>query len=366
MLTRGARVPIPSHDRKGVPTTDVHPEGAAEHAQERPLEGNLTALIDHFPRARILVFGDFLLDEFIFGEISRVSREAPVLILRYQETRAVPGGGANTVNNVQSLGAHAIPVGFVGNDAWADTLLEAWPSSVEKRYVFREGAFQTTRKSRILAGSFHSFRQQVVRLDYENPCQLQAQHESALLAVLEELVPQVDAILISDYDLGNVNQRLREAVLRLARLHHKLMVVDSRKNLNRFSGVTSMTPNISEIEADLGIKIGLNVDLLEEVGARLRQEWELEALLVTRGKLGISLFENNRVTHIPIFGSDEVADVTGAGDTVIATYTTALAVGGSFQQAAQLANYAGGIVVMKRGTATVSQSELRQAVAGQA
>lgn len=326
------------------------------------LKNSLARIVDKFPRLTVLVFGDFLLDEFVFGEISRISREAPVLILKYQETRSVPGGGANTVANVMSLGAQAIPLGFIGDDQWAETLLAAWPRGAQKRYVFREPTFQTTRKSRILAGSFHSFRQQVVRLDHEYPFTLAKRQERKVMAALKELVPGVDGIVLSDYGLGNLNARLSEAALHLARRHRKLVVVDARIDLGRFKGATSMTPNISEIEATLGMKIGSNTKLLEQIAARLRKKWELEALLVTRGKLGMSLFQDNRMRHIPIFGTDEVADVTGAGDTVIATYTTALAGGGSFEQAARLANYAGGIVVMKRGTATVSQNELRNAV----
>lgn len=324
--------------------------------------GSLDQLINRFDRVKLLVWGDFLLDEFVFGEISRVSREAPVLILRYQETQRVPGGGANTVANVESLGAQAIPVGFVGDDQWAETLLSSWPKGMEKRYVFRDRAFQTTRKQRILAGSFHSFRQQVVRLDYETPCHLTGEHEERIKSALQELIPSVDAVILSDYDLGNISPHLRQTILELARRHEKRIVVDARFDLGRFQGATSMTPNISEIEATLSRKLGADLGLLEEMGRSLRRHWQLEALLVTRGKLGMSLFENDRVTHLPIYGTDEVTDVTGAGDTVIATYSTALAAGGSFEQSARLANYAGGIVVMKRGTATVSSGELRTAV----
>ena len=183
-----------------------------------------------------------------------------------------------------------------------------------------------------------------------------------MVSALRELVPQVDGIIVSDYSLGNVNPRLRQAILELAHQHGRIIVVDSRVNLPRFKGATSMTPNVSEIEVALATKIGRNRNRLEQVGSQLRQDWNLSALLVTRGNLGMSLFENDRTTHIPIFGNDEVADVTGAGDTVIATYATALAAGGSFRQSAWLANYCGGLVVMKQGTAVVSQLELRQAL----
>ena len=325
------------------------------------MKNDLKQLIETFTQLKILVLGDFILDEFIFGEISRVSREAPVLILNYQSTETVAGGGANTVANVASLGAEVIPLGFLGDDPSADLLFSAWPEGMDKRYVFQDATFQTTRKARILAGSFHSFRQQVVRMDYQNPYHLQEHHERKMLESLTELVPQVDAVILSDYSLGNITERVRKAALKLAAQHSKLLVVDSRDSPHIYKGATSITPNITEIEAALALPIGHDLSLLQEVGARLVQEWQLQALLVTRGKLGMSLFVEDSFTHIPIYGSDEVVDVTGAGDTVTASYCTALAAGGSFEQAARLANYAAGLVVMKKGTATVSSTELIQA-----
>lgn len=328
------------------------------------MKNNLKNIIENCCQKKILVLGDFILDEFIFGEISRVSREAPVLILNYQSTEAVAGGGANTVANVAKLGAEVIPLGFLGDDDSADLLFSVWPKGLETSYVFRDDAFATTRKARILAGSFHSFRQQVVRMDYEQPYRLQEGHEQKLLEALAELVPGVDAVILSDYSLGNINDRVREAALALAAQHKKIIVADSRDRPDIYSGATSVTPNITEIEAVLSLDIGQDESLLQEVGARLIEEWQLQALLVTRGKLGMSLFVADGFTHIPIYGSDEVADVTGAGDTVTASYCTALAAGGSFEEAARLANYAAGLAVMKKGTATVSPAELLEAIEG--
>ncbi len=320
----------------------------------------LNRLIDCFSNLKILVFGDFLLDEFLFGEISRISREAPVLILKHRAIQTLPGGGANAVANVASLGAQAIPVGFLGDDPWAEILLSLWPKTVEKHYVFRDSAFHTTRKRRILAGSFHSFHQQVVRIDYEIPSVLQKHHQNKIMKSLSELIPQVDGIILSDYSLGNLDPNLWQCARELAHSNNKPIVVDSRDQPSAYPGATSITPNITEIEAFLEKKIGSDLTGLEEVGRQLRRDWQLDALLVTRGKLGMSLFEKGRITHLPVFGSDEVADVTGAGDTVIAAYTMALAAGSSFEQAARLANCAAGTVVMKRGTATLSESELRR------
>ena len=330
------------------------------------MNDSLEPLIERFPQLKILVLGDFIPDEFVFGEISRVSREAPVLILKYRRTETAPGGGANTVANVEQLGAEAIPVGFLGKDEAAESLLLGWSDRVNKQHVFQDTAFQTTRKSRFLAGSFHSFQQQVVRLDHEHLYHLEEEHEHKVLISLSERVPEIDALILSDYSLGGINPRIREAALSLATEHEKTIVADSRDRPHSYAGATSMTPNITEIEAALSIQIGEDPTVLEEVGSRLLEEWSLEALLVTRGKLGMSLFQEDGALHIPIYGSDEIADVTGAGDTVIATYSLALAAGGSFEQAAQLANYAAGLVVMKKGTATISPGELLDAVQGDA
>jgi rfaE bifunctional protein kinase chain/domain len=319
-------------------------------------------IIDRFADTKILVVGDFILDEFIFGEISRVSREAPVLILNYQKRTIVPGGGANATANIESLGGQATPLGFVGDDETAEQLLSAWSDRIETGYVFRNSGFQTTRKTRILAGSIHSFRQQVVRVDYERRCHLQEEHEERLMESLTRLLPEMDALILSDYSLGNLTPRVTELAIKLATEQNKPIVADSRDRPQDYAGVTSMTPNITEVEKSLSLQISQEPSQLEAVASRLLKEWRLQALLVTRGKLGMSLFTQDQNTHIPVFGTDEVADVTGAGDTVTATYTTALAAGASHEQAARLANHAAGLVVMKKGTATISQAELIQAV----
>lgn len=323
---------------------------------------SILKIIDRFTDINILVLGDFILDEFIFGEISRVSREAPVLILKYQDNKTIPGGGANAAANVERLGGQVIPVGFVGNDETAQHIISAWSDRISKDHVFKESDFHTTRKTRVLAGSFHSFRQQLVRIDHEYQHQLKEKHEERLIESLVQLLPKVDALILSDYSLGNLTPRVTKMAIKLAAEQNKMIVADSRDNPHLFSGVTSITPNITEIEKSLSIQIGSDLSQLESVASNLLKKWHLEALLITRGKLGMSLFTKDQITHIPVFGTDEVADVTGAGDTVIATYTMALAAGASHNEAARLANHAAGLVVMKKGTATISQSELIRAV----
>ena len=326
------------------------------------LSGHILERIRRFEDLRILVWGDFLLDQFVYGEISRVSREAPVLILKYADTLTLPGGAANTVANVCSLGATAIPAGFIGDDEAGEQLFSVWPAQLDTRCVFRQPDFRTTRKQRILAGSFHSFRQQVVRIDHESVCRLEPSQEDRMESALRDGISQVDAVIISDYSLGNVTQRLRRCVLEEARAQGRLVVVDSRDDPGGYPGATTATPNITEAESAAGQQIGGDLERLEKIGSELRKRWRLDSLLITRGRHGMSLFEDGTTTHVPIHGSDEVADVTGAGDTVTATYTTALAAGASPLEAARLANLAGGLVVMKRGTGTVSQAEIRKAL----
>ncbi|GAB4250927.1 MAG: D-glycero-beta-D-manno-heptose-7-phosphate kinase [Acidobacteriota bacterium] len=331
---------------------------------EKRRRDRLQRLLQHLDRVSVAVVGDFLIDEFLFGEIARVSREAPVLILRYRETRTHPGGAANTVANVAALGARVLPVGVVGGGSDGDELLSLWPANVDRGYLLRPPDQPVTRKVRILAGSFHSYRQQVVRMDYEHPLQLERAAERELLERFSGVLERVQAVIISDYSLGTVTPRLGRRLVQSARQAGVPVVVDSRDRPQAFRGATTATPNITEVEAALGKTIGQDSTLLERWGAQARSQWELDALLVTRGKLGMSLFTSDGVHHIPPFGLQEAVDVTGAGDTVAAVYAAALAAGAGFRDAAELANVAGGLVVQKKGTATVSRDELREALDG--
>ncbi|HSR68364.1 MAG TPA: PfkB family carbohydrate kinase [Acidobacteriota bacterium] len=315
-------------------------------------------LLERFSRARVLVVGDFLLDEFVLGDISRVSREAPVLILRYANSDFRPGGAANTVANVHALGAQVRPLGFIGEDESGRMLLNCWSSRIDASLVMPQSDLRTTRKVRILAGSFQSFRQQVVRLDYEWPLTLSAGQEETLCGRLTEVMPECDAVILSDYSLGNLSERVRRTAIETARSLGKPLAVDSRDRSELFAGATTLTPNVSELERALDVRLGEDEELLEQTAEACRRRWDLEALLVTRGRLGLSLIHSGGALHIPPYGEGEVADVTGAGDTVVATYTVALAAGADFPQAARLANRAGGLAVCKRGTATISRAEL--------
>jgi len=340
----------------------VHPVPGEHERQAR-----LLGLVDGFAKHRIAVVGDIVADEFLTGQISRVSREAPVLILRYDATRIVPGGGGNAANNVAALGGRVELFGLVGQDEAGRALVKSFPGTVRKGGVMRPAGFHTPTKTRVLAGGIHSAKQQIVRIDREPtdppPAPVLQAFTEKVLATIE----RADAVLLSDYGYGVVTPLLAEAILHRLKASPRRrqvpVLVDSRYNLGAFCDVTACTPNQPEVEQLLGVRINDDLDALERAGRTLLRRLRMNAVLVTRGSHGMALFEPKMPTaHIPIFGSDEIADVTGAGDTVMATLALALASGASFYEAARLANYAGGIVVMKRGTATVSADELRQAI----
>jgi len=327
-----------------------------------PSTDRLVRLIAACRGKRIVVFGDLIADEYVSGRIARVSREAPVLILEYDTTEIVPGGAGNAASNVASLGGDVRLVSLVGRDEPGRRLFKVLPKRVERRALVRPGGFRTPIKTRILAGGIHSAKQQVVRIDRYTSEPVSEAHRQAVERAVKRAVRGADAVLVSDYGSGLVTPKF------VADLARKIgpripVLIDSRYALTRYRGLTACTPNESEVEQVLGVKIDDRGAALERAGRALLKRTGMRAVLITRGSRGMALFEPGKPTvHIPIFGSDQIADVTGAGDTVMATMTLALAAGGSYEEAARLANYAGGLVVMKRGTATVSAKELRGAV----
>jgi len=312
----------------------------------------------------VAVLGDVVADEFVYGRVARVSREAPVLILEYDSTEVLAGAGGNAANNVAALGGKASLVATVGRDEPGRRLSAALDRRVNQRGLVRT-ARSTTVKTRILAGGIHSAKQQVVRIDRAVSGALDPAARALFERRALEAAMQADAVLVSDYGSGLVTpaivSKLRAALRREGRPIPVL--VDSRYRLLDYRGLTACTPNESEVEQALGVRINDNLPMLERTGRAVLERTGMQAVLITRGSRGMALFVPDAPTvHIPIFGSDEIADVTGAGDTVMATMTLALAAGTTFEAAARLANYAGGIVVMKRGTATASAEELRRAI----
>ncbi|HZH90877.1 MAG TPA: PfkB family carbohydrate kinase [Pyrinomonadaceae bacterium] len=325
----------------------------------------LTNLVREFGERRVLVVGDLVADQFLYGEISRVSREAPVLILRHERTETVPGGAANCAVNLASLGARATLVGVAGTDAAGDALLDKLRAAgVDCGGVARTPEVRTTTKVRILAGQAHSMRQQVIRVDYESePSPSAARHKTELAARVSEAADNADAIIISDYNYGVADAETIDALRVAARRRGLPVLVDSRFRLPDFTEFTSATPNEDEVEQVLGRRLS-DTATLEAAAVELRERLGHRALLVTRGSRGMLLVEEGAPPqHLAPVGSLEAVDVTGAGDTVIATYALALACGATFSDAAALANRAGGIVVMKRGTASVEARELLSSIA---
>ena len=340
----------------------IHPApGDAE------LEARLLGLVDDFRRRCIVVVGDLIADEFIFGRLSRVSREAPVLILEYDRTTIQPGGAGNAAANVAAMGGMSRIVGVLGHEAVDRRLLRAFPKRVERAGVVRVKSYRTPVKTRILAGGLHSARQQIVRIDREASAPDDAGTRTAIERAAAAALVGCDAVLVSDYGSGLVTPAfvaaLKRSVANRGRRRRIPVLVDSRYQLLRYRGLTACTPNETEAEAMLGRPIGDDPRRLERAGREILKRTRNDGVVLTRGSRGMSVFvPGQRTTHLPIYGTDEVADVTGAGDTVIAALTLALSAGASLYEAARLATYAGGLVVMRRGTATVSGDELRHAV----
>lgn len=325
------------------------------------MHARLYQIVDRFHSCRIVVIGDLIADEFLYGEIARVSREAPVLVLDYRELVCLPGGAANAANNLAALNCHAKIVGVLGRDPAGVNLLRSLRmQGTDTRSLLTLASASTPVKTRILAGAHHSSPQQIVRVD--RPAVIRASRLQKP-GFLRRALGSCHGIILSDYGFGTVNGAVLSTARAVAKARKLPLVVDSRFRMNQFSDVTAITPNITELEAALGVAIGDDRAKLHRIGSHVLRKQNLESLLVTQGRFGMTLFQRRKPPlHIPIFGTDEVADVTGAGDTVIAVFTLARACGASPAEAARLANYAGGIVVMKRGTSTVTRQELRDAI----
>jgi rfaE bifunctional protein kinase chain/domain len=327
------------------------------------LQERLISIVRRFPQRRILVVGDSVADQFIYGAISRVSREAPVFILRHEHTETLPGGAANCALNLASLGASVSLISVAGDDEAGRALVEKLTAAgVDCSGVLISSELRTTTKVRILAGQLHSTRQQVIRIDYEGESLNDAELRARLRDSVLEHTQAADAMIISDYNYGVADADMASFARDAAAGRKVQVLADSRFRLADFVGFTSATPNQDEVEQQLG-KEFTRLDELETASEQLRERLGYRALLVTRGSNGMMLLEAGvPAVHLEAVGAREPVDVTGAGDTVMATYTLALASDSSFPDAARLANYAGGLVVMKRGTASVTQEELENSV----
>ena len=320
----------------------------------------LLDIVGRFPQARVLVVGDFILDEFIWGNVSRISPEAPVPVVNVKKETLLPGGSLNVANNIHKLGGTVYPCGVVGRDLEGRLLVRGMRRfGIDTGGVIYDGARPTSLKTRIIAHS-----QQVVRVDRERADPISQADAKKILQFIRKKIKDVDVTVVEDYGKGMIEPFLLNPLLKLAREHHKPVLVDPKeKNFDLYKGVTAITPNRFEAYGALGISVnGREALSLESVGQKLLNRLKSDAVLVTLGEEGMALFEKNRkTTKIPTTAR-EVFDVSGAGDTVIAVFALGLAAGANMREAAVLSNLAAGIVVGKLGTATVEPSELNDAI----
>ncbi len=314
----------------------------------------LDRALNNFPNARVLVIGDIMVDEYIWGKVSRISPEAPVPVVNVTKETLLLGGSANVVHNIRELGGKVRIAGVIGSDDMGRKVIhELRQIGVDTEGVVVEHDRPTTVKTRIVAHS-----QQMVRYDRESKTSIATDSIRKILAYIESCLDEIDAVVISDYSKGVINERLLKPVLRIAQ--GKAIVVDPKlANFPFYKGATTITPNHHEAAEGAGIKIENEGDVIK-AGKILLDKLKCKSILITRGEEGMSLFEQNGdITHIPTVAR-EVYDVTGAGDTVISAFTLALAAGAGCKEAAYLSNFAAGIVVGKVGTATVTANEIRE------
>lgn len=313
--------------------------------------------LEKFEGKRVVVAGDLVADQFLSGTIARVSREAPVFILRHDATETRPGGAANTAANITSLTGTAALVGVLGDDEPGRSLASSLGPAVDVSRVIVSKDIRTTTKVRVLAGQHYAARQQVIRIDYEDSRGLDVTLSERLIEEFKSAAPAADAIVVSDYGYGVVTAKLFAEARAIANTKGIPLIVDSRFRLSEFRGATSATPNQEEVEQALG------KGFTDDDCHGLRERLGLDCLLVTRGNKGMLLVEKEKPPmQIEAVGPLEPIDVTGAGDTVIAAYSLGLAAGLNFADAAEIANHAGGVVVMKKGTATASLEEVATSI----
>jgi rfaE bifunctional protein kinase chain/domain len=333
------------------------------------MKETLSKIISRLGQGRVLVIGDLVIDEMIYGATHRLSREAPVLILRHQRADIILGGGANAAHNVSKLNAKRTTiVGVSGKDYYCSLLMDALQrDGIDTAGLIQDEDRPTSTKTRISGIANHSVTQQIVRIDRESNAPISAKIENQMLDILTQLAPNFDAMLLSDYGLGVFTPAVIAHCQALAKKHGLILAVDSQQDLSAFQSATVLTPNQPEAEKN----VGYNLDTPETVlraGKDLLQKTNADSVLITRGESGMTLFESKgnpsqpKAINIPVFNHSEVFDVTGAGDTVVGTLTLALTAGASLLEASILGNLAASIVVKRFGAATTNPQELQAAL----
>lgn len=316
--------------------------------------------ITKLKKPKVLVIGDVAIDEMIYGNTERISREAPVLILRHTQTKIILGAASNAAHNISTLNGGKVSIlGTYGDDYYGKVLLEAFEKAkVDTKYMVKAQERPTTVKTRISGSCSQSVTQQIVRIDRETKEWLSKQTEDKVCETIEKAIPEFDAVILSDYQLGTLTDRVIETTVDVAKKHGKIVVADVQKDMFRYKGVTAMTPNQPDTEKFVGFFIK-DEETLKQAGEKLLDSTNSDLMLVTRGGDGMAVFERGKeYSPIPVFNKTDVFDVTGAGDTVVATFTLGLAAGLSPKHAAIIGNLAASIVIRSFGCATTNIKEL--------
>lgn len=312
----------------------------------------------------ILVVGDLALDEMVYGDTERISREAPVIILQHTHTKFILGGASNAAHNVADINDGKVSViGVIGEDYQALDLKRAFEeANINCSSLITDKTRKTITKTRISGSCSHSITQQIVRIDRQTNEPISKETETKLIDAIEKLVPEYDAVILSDYHIGTLSDNVISAVINSAKKHRKKVIVDAQRNLDRYYGVTSMTPNLPDTQKHVGFYLKNKEDYIK-AGNILLEQSGAEAVLITCGAEGMVVIDNNgKYAHIPVFNKAEVFDVTGAGDTVTALFTLALAAGAEPVYAAIIGNIAAGLVVKQYGCATTSIEEILNSI----
>lgn len=324
----------------------------------------LIGYIKDLKNTKVLIIGDLAMDEMVYGDTERISREAPVLILLHTETKELLGAASNAAHNASAINSGKVSViGVLGEDYQADQLKEAFKNAnIDTQYLVYDATRKTTTKTRISGSCSQSVTQQIVRIDRQTSAPISKETEDKVIAQMEKAIPLHDAIILSDYHIGVLTQKIIDRAVELANKHNKVIVADIQKNFDKYKNVTSLTPNLPDTQKFLGFNLNTKEDF-EKAGTILHNMIKPKSILITCGDRGMMVIEPDyKVTEIPVFNKSHVFDVTGAGDTVTAIYTMALSIGAEPVYAAVIGNIAASIVIKQFGCATTTIDELLEMV----
>lgn len=323
-------------------------------------KNKLISNVKNLVKSKVLVIGDLALDEMIYGDTERISREAPVLILQHTHTKLILGGASNAAHNASVInGGQVSVIGVVGDDYQAEQLISTFKeANVDTKYLVKDKNRKTVTKTRISGSCSQSITQQIVRIDRQTNEFISGETERKIILNIEEALPQYDAVILSDYHIGTLTQAVIDKAIELANKYNKIIVVDAQKDLDKYKNITSMTPNLPDTQSFVGFSIKDDQNMVK-AGKKLLEVSNAKSILITCGSEGMVIFtEDGNMSKIPVFNKSEVFDVTGAGDTVTSIFAMALASGAEPENAAIIGNIAAGIVVKRFGCATTTVEEI--------